>query len=1399
MKFINVLFLLTLLFFIGCAKERPYEVEEKDIDELSVNALPVQFKPGAGNNQGGGTGSSARSQFTVLDQSQLNRGNDILYVASAQGIPRTAVGFRPYHQGKEKVIQLFYEEDGIVGYEMEKDGNFIDNPLNNKPVIKIPVDYVSYRCRENANDECTNIEEVNNDANVEWYQKDRINIKYDQVDLLEYDYTTLNNSCYSETRSELIHHEVNKDMIYFEVKKTLKWNYMSWSCIRWIFNQPRDWDWRGRLLDENAAIEVTASFSMMRLNKVASANYEPIKYPIHDHQRFGFFTSVDHYKKVNQDHEMDYYLNRFNPDKNNGVVTYYLSREFNKPINKYLKDATIKAFKQMNDTLEYTGVKLRLDLKELTPDLETKIRPGDIRYSMVVLIEDIASGLLGYGPSVANPYTGEIVKAHTNMYKGSLERYAPYVYDNLRELEALDARRAAANLPPTAAAPAGSPTAQATDSKIRFQEIERMFKQSELSPLIGFDVNRFDQYSNFRPKELKDIDINPPTVLPQIPFQGGGQVLDANAINEFQTFLKDEFKFTNPKNLEHTYARMNELAEEAFENADKSVFGNSETLNIAGILGPAAMEAQKSLELIDEYSRNNIYTVEMMNFDALGKEGIDSIEVVEGIRNASGKLKPWMSLNERQQRQLTEILVVHYYIPTLVHEIGHNLGLRHNFKGSNDIANFYNERERNDLGLVGAARYSSIMDYNYSSLNGLTTFGKYDTSALKFAYNREVELRDGSQLKVEKDLFSYLIDRNIGPNIKRYEFCTDENAGTSMTCDRFDEGTNTLEIANHFIERYINRYKYSNVKDRKETFNEYGNVSFLITQYIRMASMRRIHEMWQAYYKFLARFTQPGQQNMAIVGCPPEMRQGGAADFCNDLDMVLEANMNAGRFFLDIIKTPQLTCHVKLNGKVGETQVWNNIYQYIPLSTNDIQSIRIPLENNKGYTHPTSCFHDEVQTHLDRTAQNILNSACTQGNPNAQCGQSIDYTVEIIGEAGKPLNDIRAATRMDMKTYTSDLEIRGLWMEKMLAAHFLTHRHNIITAGGDNHIGFVDHPVFREEIINLVQHLAYGQPLRSNITFKGKNGSLYQTPFLDDEGNMVPAYTSNLNDKISVPPYTHDYLNWFIKFPKSEDSQDGFNLAPYLLRQISNSSMVETSTMENNPDSIARSKQLHNYITAYWQDDVYTGKDFGANVISQFNFPQLNRKIGATEQNGLANHMITQLSGGRAETNKKIMDIVEKLNAPPAEAVDTTTQAGIEAASQARNPGTKGTELLQTVYGYRSLHERFFTEIQALFFFAENAQSEAQINQILTMLAADWGQKKFETVMYVFGEMTKTASQEEATLRDMNIIDLQYAVADAAGKAELDEKLKTGLFNLRQNGTRDFSILFFYRFNPESE
>jgi hypothetical protein len=83
------------------------------------------------------------------------------------------------------------------------------------------------------------------------------------------------------------------------------------------------------------------------------------------------------------------------------------------------------------------------------------------------------------------------------------------------------------------------------------------------------------------------------------------------------------------------------------------------------------------------------------------------------------------------------------------HEMGHNMGLRHNFQGSSDalnyMDNFWDIRTNKpqsewDTDSISEYRYSTIMDYGSRFNSDIHGLGKYDFAAIRFGYGQLIDV-----------------------------------------------------------------------------------------------------------------------------------------------------------------------------------------------------------------------------------------------------------------------------------------------------------------------------------------------------------------------------------------------------------------------------------------------------------------------------------------------------------------------------------------------------------------------------------------------------------------------------------------------------------------------------------
>ena len=126
----------------------------------------------------------------------------------------------------------------------------------------------------------------------------------------------------------------------------------------------------------------------------------------------------------------------------------------------------------------------------------------------------------------------------------------------------------------------------------------------------------------------------------------------------------------------------------------------------------------------------------------------------------------------------------------VAHEVGHTLGLRHNFAGS--LAATYNGHKREDLYAnflnnkpydVGVLPSSSVMDY-HQAIEEVLAAERFNTTKLALPH-------DASAMK-----FLYQ-DRTLDKSIP---FCTDTDADRMPDCLRFDHGRSPLEYASSELE-----------------------------------------------------------------------------------------------------------------------------------------------------------------------------------------------------------------------------------------------------------------------------------------------------------------------------------------------------------------------------------------------------------------------------------------------------------------------------------------------------------------------------------------------------------------------------------------------------------------------
>ncbi len=863
----TILGVLSLLLVAGCTKEKPYKELPKNKEGL-YQASKSLFDPKA----------------------------EYLYVASTVESDRKATSSRPHWMGDAKRVRFVFGEKDLKVVEPEVDGRFSDNPVNNRLVLTMPVVHIDYKCAEDDFGKCTQKEEENKE--VKWNQKRFFVLKGEEMALQQLNFLPLEiekffgSSCTKEVRSEFISAEITADVVNLVLEKTFQDSCPSFA----------DFDTAADL-----SFSVRYQHSFIKLDKVASPDYAPIRYTRADESNFGYFSTqqltldVDNNDVVGSE---KYYFDRWNPKRKE--IVYYLSAQFNKPANAAIKKATYESIDAINDGFAKAGAPTRVVLKDPVPGMSS----GDVRYNMIVLEEDPqAAGVIGYGPHASNPLTGEIVHAKTIMYLGTMKKYLKYNYDEL--------------------------------VKEKLEKAQPVAIQNQAKALkLGGDL--------------------------------AANARSAGSASRVSSLAKGAARRAGVIDRHIDVATLKKY----------SLTSKTDKLLVK--------DARDKMEFM---SRNCLFPGDMLNLEGNIGGGVD--EVLEEVG-----LKPWIQLTEAEKEKVITVLLPHVWKPTLIHEIGHNLGLRHNFAGSEDKANFYSAGELAAMGVQRPAAYSSVMDYAYRTNNELRVMGKYDIAALRYAYAEKVETADGQIISLSE------LRKNPSTQLKPYGFCTDEHVSANPNCNRFDEGTNLLEIAEHYVKAYHERYSRANFRNDRRKFSMLGDTGQIGAVDNMMFELRLAYERYESI-----------KNNFDLAPNAPEWE---SIEFLKELK---QAAIVAGRFFVDVIKTPDLQCAVS--------------------RADDPSSIIALLPIRELSKRAITCFDKE----------NI------QLNPQ----------FVIVAEGGKSFQS-RKDPGSD-NPWADQIDVRGIYLDKILATHYLLARELGSSLTDQYTENFLHMPELQEPVLNLISEV----------------------------------------------------------------------------------------------------------------------------------------------------------------------------------------------------------------------------------------------------------------------------------------------------------------------------------------
>ncbi|MBF0364193.1 MAG: zinc-dependent metalloprotease [Oligoflexia bacterium] len=864
------------------------------------------------------------------------------YLPSTHGTPRKIIGLDPFFQGELRLVKLKFTKDFLEVYEIERDKRFSSNEMNYRPILSIPIEHKDYRCKKDKVGYCSGEEEE--DVQKRWQDKRYFIPNFKEVQFREVNTLDVlavkNPRCFSDVATKVSRTaELYRGGINFEIEKTYKLSDPS-ACM---FSETYD-GFKEEL--EQSSFNMRYFYSLVRYEDLTSKDYQEVIYPAFDQEKFGFFKVSETKKDENlEDHLIGSTiekLGRWNPNKKE--IVFQLSPDYYKSENKIFLDALYKSVQAINRSLAEAEAGLQIKIHKLDdPSKASAIAAGDLRYNVFVLIDDpLVAGLLGYGPTVRDPLTGEILKGQVNVYTAPMIQSARTTYIKIAELD----------------------------------QKKRNGSDSVVSP--------------------ESI-----TVVPVVSsFKGKRSSVNREISSDKQNI---DYEKINLKTKEMS-GKFDKLFENHFDKERKTL----------------GMVSKKE-KLMDEIAKNNMYSSEHLDRLQVNSPMIDEVKKIEGVVDSDGKMKSWYSFDAGLKRKVTEVIASRLFMQTFIHEMGHNLGLRHNFLGGMDQDNFYTEIELKEH----APTSSSIMAYAFSSLNELTLMGKYDIAALKYAYARKVdyvstdleqtnkEIRQ-VQLKQEETLAG-IEEKQRGQKfkLKRYEYCTDEHVGYDVFCDRFIEGVDYEQLVDHFIADYYQSYRY-HFKNRVEKMTADAHSGIFSATYQRFSKIRNVY---YTYSIFSAVFGD--LQQLAEAKC----KQANDNE-CRRAKSMEGAGRKAISFFAEMFKMPDHYC---LIDKSGTGNAKNEDLAQVPLAQiyNEIvnrgeghSQYSLDEQVNLNKRMPQSCFDPVIVAYVEGAADPLVRAK----------------KIKIRAEMGMLMNDVFDHSKSRDGNSSVPLLAAGTWPDRFLAA-----------------------------------------------------------------------------------------------------------------------------------------------------------------------------------------------------------------------------------------------------------------------------------------------------------------------------------------------------------------------------
>ncbi|MDQ3232595.1 MAG: zinc-dependent metalloprotease, partial [Pseudobdellovibrionaceae bacterium] len=461
---------------------------------------------------------------------------------------------------------------------------------------------------------------------------------------------------------------------------------------------------------------------------------------------------------------------------------------------------------------------------------------------------------------------------------------------------------------------------------------------------------------------------------------------------------------------------------------------------------------------------------------------------------------------------------------TLIHEVGHNLGLGHNFSGSSDVP--ANQAKNEDGTLAYPA--STVMDYPDRDFDLFSKAGPYDVAAIRYLYGRKVETKDGQFIEVPRNMSMFKAAEKQGKKLKTYKMCTDYEVDGDTNLPTYDPMCSRWDVG-ATPDKYV-KWAISQVHaDLIQNGYRYNNKGF--SGAVRSLTYLEHFKQIQDYFRFLVR-NKAGVYFEKLPGTTTEEKKAALEALVakdENLKAYYAAVNEIFKFGREVMDLPSRVCVVvNAEGKPEDVLEFGPLRQRI-------------FENSQRTVQ--SCAE------AFQYSEQIVQEAEKEYAANFATMKFVDRGTELFG-LELDLDPAAAADKWKQAafaTFNSDLDPRyssGTAQLKTAMIATLTSRVSslgVAIDGGAGETNFLDYPWFAEQLYNDAwEKLLVGTKgeLHDATLLKDKTLQHYQ-----ESVGILSNYLFNLYQQ-GLDPLSESYGFASTMQPKKERSLSVFEQGP---------------------------------------------------------------------------------------------------------------------------------------------------------------------------------------------------------------------------------------------------------------